>query len=377
MDFELDEEQVALQEAVRDVAGRECPSSLLRSVIDGGDDAAGLWKVYVGLDWPALTIPEADGGIGLGAVELAVTLEELGYVADPSPFLATVSQYLPMVRALSPGTRRELLDAVRAGGTGAVAYAAGTVRARRDGVDWVLDGTARFVLDGDRADEVAVVAATGEGPGVFVVPGPSAGAARARAFDLTLHLATLRLDGVAVRAERAAVGADVEGAIVHATEEAVTGLSAMTVGACRRVLDLVLDHVKQRHQFGVPIGSFQAVKHLAVDMYVAIERARALYQFAALTIAEDDERRTVAASMAKAAAGDCQHLVFRHGIQLFGGLGFTWENDLQLYARRAKAGELLLGGAIEHRARVARWAQRKGVADGIPPEAAWNTGVVA
>ena len=114
--------------------------------------------------------------------------------------------------------------------------------------------------------------------------------------------------------------------------------------------------MKQRHQFGVPIGSFQAVKHLAVDMYVAIERARALAQFAGLTIAEDDDRRAIAPSMAKAAAGDCQRIVFQHGIQLFGGLGFTWENDLQLYLRRAKAGELLLGGSAEHRARVARWA---------------------
>ena len=123
----------------------------------------------------------------------------------------------------------------------------------------------------------------------------------------------------------------------------------MTVGACQRAFDLVIDYVRGREQFGVPIGSFQAVKHKAVDMYVAIERARALGYFAALTIAEDDDRRSLAASMAKAAAGDAQRLVFQHGIQLFGGIGFTWENDLHLYLRRAKAGELLFGGAAEHR----------------------------
>ena len=132
------------------------------------------------------------------------------------------------------------------------------------------------------------------------------------------------------------------------------GLAATRVGASQRILELVLEHVKGRHQFGVPIGSFQAVKHMAVDVFVAVQRARALYQFAALTIAEDDPRRAVAASMAKAAAGDCQRIAARHGVQLFGGLGFTWENDLQLYVRRAKAGELLLGTTSVHRAVVAR-----------------------
>ena len=102
-----------------------------------------------------------------------------------------------------------------------------------------------------------------------------------------------------------------------------------------------------------PIGSFQAVQHKAVDMHVATERARALSYFAALTIAADDPRRRLAAAMAKAAAGECQSLVFRHGLQLFGAMGFTWENDLQFALKRAKAGELLLGGAAEHRAMIA------------------------
>ena len=103
----------------------------------------------------------------------------------------------------------------------------------------------------------------------------------------------------------------------------------------------------------MPIGSFQAVQHKAADMHVAIERARALSYFAALTIAADDPRRRLAAAMAKASAGECQALVFRHGLQLFGAMGFTWENDLQFALKRAKAGELMLGGAAEHRAMIA------------------------
>jgi alkylation response protein AidB-like acyl-CoA dehydrogenase len=103
----------------------------------------------------------------------------------------------------------------------------------------------------------------------------------------------------------------------------------------------------------VPIGSFQAIQHKAADMHVAIERARALGYFAALTIAADDPRRRLAASMAKASAGECQDLVFRQGLQSFGGMGFTWENDLQFALKRAKSGELMLGGAAEHRAMIA------------------------
>jgi alkylation response protein AidB-like acyl-CoA dehydrogenase len=134
---------------------------------------------------------------------------------------------------------------------------------------------------------------------------------------------------------------------------ALTGMAMTMVGACQRILDMALEHVKSRHQFGVPIGSFQAIQHKAVDMHVAIERARALGYFAALTIAADDPRRRLAAAMAKASAGECQSVVFRHGLQMFGAMGFTWENDLQFALKRAKAGELMLGGAAEHRALIA------------------------
>jgi alkylation response protein AidB-like acyl-CoA dehydrogenase len=152
-------------------------------------------------------------------------------------------------------------------------------------------------------------------------------------FDPTLHLAHV-------------TAADLVPGI---PDEALMGLAISTVGSCRRILDLVVAHVKQRVQFGVPIGSFQAVKHKAADMYVAIERARALAYYAALTIAEDDPRRAQAARMAKAAAGECQRLVFASGFQLFGGMGFTWENELQIHLKRAKAGDLLLGPAAGHR----------------------------
>jgi alkylation response protein AidB-like acyl-CoA dehydrogenase len=165
----------------------------------------------------------------------------------------------------------------------------------------------------------------------------------------------VELDGV--RVERDAVLGDPDAsaapALRRALEEATVCLALEMVGTAQTIFDITLDYAKQREQFGVPIGSFQAVQHKAADMHIAVERARALAYFAALTISADDPRRRLAAAMAKASAGECQALVFRHGLQLFGAMGFTWENDLQFALKRAKAGEFMLGGAAEHRARIA------------------------
>jgi alkylation response protein AidB-like acyl-CoA dehydrogenase len=225
--------------------------------------------------------------------------------------------------------------------SGAAVYTG--VSVHRDADGWMLDGTARHVLDGDRAERLAVVTDAA----VFILSAADVTRQRSPVFDPVLHVADLTFDGVGVP-DTARVSVDTE----RARHVALMGMAMTMVGACQRILDLVLEHVRSRYQFGVPIGSFQAVQHKAVDMYVAVERARALGYFAALTIAEDDPRRRLAAAMAKAAAGECQALVFRHGLQLFGAMGFTWENDLQFALKRAKAGELMLGGAAEHRAMI-------------------------
>jgi alkylation response protein AidB-like acyl-CoA dehydrogenase len=230
----------------------------------------------------------------------------------------------------------------------------GGVTAHRDADGWVLHGTAHHVLDGDRAERLAVVTDAG----VFIIDASEAVARRSPVFDPVLHIADVSFDGVHVPdADRVHVDSE------KARHVALTGMAITTVGACQRILDLVLEHVKQRQQFGVAIGTFQAVQHKAVDMHVATERARALSYFAALTISADDPRRRLAAAMAKAAAGECQSVVFRHGLQLFGAMGFTWENDLQFALKRAKAGELLLGGAAEHRALIAEEYRSSSAAD--------------
>jgi alkylation response protein AidB-like acyl-CoA dehydrogenase len=287
MEFEFDEDQRLLQQAVRETLAKT-----------QGRSEEQLWATHRELGW--LEAPP---------VELAIVLEELGYVADPTPFLATATWFAPLAGRLPDGA-----------GTG------------------VFDGTGRYVLDADRAAEVALLTSGG----VRIVPGAELSTERVSTFDHRLHVAHVTTGDPAGSARPADLVAGVP-------ELALMGLAVTTVGACRRILDLVVAHVKQRHQFGVPIGSFQAVKHKAADMYVAIERARALAYYSALTIAEDDPRRTRAAHMAKAAAGECQRVVFASGFQLFGAMGFTWESELQVYLKRVVAGDLLLGTASVHR----------------------------
>lgn len=322
--LEFDADQRLWQETVRDAVTKQCPATLVREVAEQGVDPTPLWQSYVDQGWTELTDSE-------NAVELAIVLEELGRATDLTPYLATMTQYAPLAG--------ERFDAAKAG---AAVYSG--VTANRDATGWVLTGTAHHVLDGDRAQNLAVVT---EG-GVFLVDAGQVSVKRSAVFDPVLHVAVVSFDDIHVD-DTDRVHVDTE----KARHLALTGMAITMVGACQRVLDLALEHVKQRQQFGVAIGSFQAVQHKAVDMHVAIERARALSYFAALTIAADDPRRRLASAMAKAAAGECQAVVFRHGLQLFGAMGFTWENDVQFALKRAKAGELLLGGAAEHRAVIA------------------------
>ena len=280
MEFEFDKDQLMFQQLVRTTVAKT------RSL-----PGPRLWATYLELGW--LETPP---------IELAIVLEELGYVADPSPFLATATWFAPLAGRLP-----------REDGTGT----------------GVFDGAGRFVLDADRADEIAILTQNG----VIVADGAEIAAERVEIFDPTLHAAHVTRPDL----------------VPGIPDLALMGLAVSTVGSCRRILDLVIAHVKQRVQFGKSVGSFQAVKHKAADMYVAIERAKALAYFAALTLAEEDPQAHRASVMAKAAAGECQRLVFQHGLQLFGAMGFTWENELQVYLKRAKAGDLLLGTASVHR----------------------------
>jgi alkylation response protein AidB-like acyl-CoA dehydrogenase len=365
MDLEFTELQLELRDTARAVLVTACPQSLVRGVYEGTAGWDQLWTTVCELDWPGLGLPEAEGGLGLGLVEVGVLVEELGRVAAPGPFLATVTQFVPAVRAT--GSSFRLAEVAGGGCTGALAVAesgrwepeAATASAEPVGGGWRLHGTKSHVLDGGSADEVIVITRAGDGSGigVFAVPGAAVATRSPPTMDPTMPLATVDLEGAEVDGERVLVEpGDPRGAemVALALDESTVAMALSTVATCRAIFEEAVAYAKARHQFGRPIGSFQAIKHRLADCFLAVERASALAWFATLTIAEQDPRRPLAVAMAKAAAGDCAQLLARDGLQLHGGIGFTWEHDLHFLLKRAVTGDLLFGGAAFHRARAAR-----------------------
>jgi alkylation response protein AidB-like acyl-CoA dehydrogenase len=367
VDLEFTSEQEELRASVRSFLDKECTLAVVRDVVETGNPAAALWQSMVALDWPALNVPEEDGGIGLTFVETAVVVEELGRSVAPGPLLTTVSQFVPIViEAGTAAQRQKFLPDVASGvTTGAVALADHptgwslddvTMAAERAEGGWVLDGTKHGVMAGHGVDELATVARVGEGLGVFIVPSADAGLITVNSLDASRPVSTASLERVLVPDERV-LGApgsiETTRAVVRAVEEATAALALETVGACDALFQMVLAYVKDRKQFGVPVGSFQAMKHKMSNMFLAVERARSLCYFAVAAIAEDTPQRAAAVAMAKAASDDCQHLVCRESLQSFGGIGFTWEHDGHFFMKRATADGALFGGAPLHSLTVA------------------------
>ena len=370
MELEFTRDQDELRDSIRAVLTRESPVALARRVVDDDARPDALWSTLTGLGWTALTIPEADGGIGLGMIEAGILAEEIGRVIAPGPMLATVTQFVPAVREAGTAEQRaRFLGAVAAGGSGAIAIAerrgsfdpaAVTATVVFDGTQVVLSGEKRFVVEGDAVDELVVVArepgtSGDDGVHAVVVPVAATRTRRVHALDGSLRSAHVDLDGVRVDRDRVLGTGNGSSAAVlrRAIEEATVATALEIVGTAQTIFDVTLEYAKQREQFGVPIGSFQAIKHKFADMIVLLERARATGYFAALTIAEDDPRRTTATSVAKVAAGDCQRLLGKEGIQIHGGIGYTWEHDMHLYVKRAKSLEPLFGSSTTHRAHIA------------------------
>jgi alkylation response protein AidB-like acyl-CoA dehydrogenase len=372
MDLELSDDQVELQLAVRAVLERECPTTLVRGVVEKDADTEELWSRLVALDWPSLGIAEADGGLGLGAVELVVLAEELGRALAPTPLFATATQFVPVVAALGDEAQRHrFLRAVATdglAGTLALAEAPGSFEpaavsttATPDAGDYVLRGEKADVFDAGRAEEIVVIArlvgtSGDEGVGAFVVPRSATRSRRLSAVDATRHFGSIVLDDVRVDRSRV-LGTPgdpvVSEGLAAGIRLATTALAAEMVGTCQAIFDIVHAHVSTREQFGVKIGSFQAIKHKLADMYVALESARTTAWFAAAAIDEGDERATLATSMAKSSVGDAQKLIAQEGIQCLGGIGYTWEHDMHLYVKRVKTSAAFFGTGAEHRARIA------------------------
>lgn len=373
MQLDFTDDQEELRAGVRSVLEAECTMQSVRELAESGRPLASLWDQMVDLGWPALTIPESAGGLGLGFVECAVVAEELGRAVAPGPWLPTVTQFVPVVReTASPEQRHDLLASVATGertGTLALAEESGsfdvadvTTEVTPDGAGWALSGTKHWIVEGDHVDTLAVIARLpgtrgAEGVTAVVVDSAAADLSALETFDATRSVATATFDGLHLDAD--AVLGEPGGDAVPvraAVEEATVALSLEMVGTAQTIFDTVLAYAKDRHQFGVPIGSFQSMKHKFADMYVLLERARSLAYLATATIADDDERRTVTAAMAKVAAGDAQKRIAKEGIQILGGIGYTWEHDMHLLVRRLKSGDALFGTPADHRTTVAALA---------------------
>ena len=370
MELDLTPDQEDLRDNVRSVLAEVCPMTFVREITEQGSSSTPVWSQMVELGWPALTVPEDLGGLGLGPVELALVLEEMGRVVAPGPFLATTTQFLPAVLELGTADQRARFAGAVAEGspgtlalfepTGGLSLHGLTTTATETADGLVLDGEKVYVANAAEADEIVVVARLAGGE-----PDALAACVVARSdlvvepispFDRTRPLARIVLDGVAVPADRVlgTPGTATTLGVQRVVHHAAAGVAMESVGTCQSIFDITLDYAKQREQFGVPIGSFQAVKHKFADMVIALEKARATSYFAALTLAEDDARRELATSSAKVASADCEKLMSKEGIQLHGGIGYTWEHDMHLYVRRAKSDTLFFGGPGEHRERVAR-----------------------
>jgi alkylation response protein AidB-like acyl-CoA dehydrogenase len=366
-------EQEELRASVRRFLADRAPITAVRALMDsadGGDPA--VWEMagqQLGL--PGIAIPEEYGGSGFTFTEQAIVLEELGAALYGGPYLASAvlaagallaSEDEAAKKAYLPGVASGALiatlafteedgswepDATRLTATLVSAGAASGVGG------WRLDGRKSFVLDGHTAGLILVIGRTEAGLSLFAVPADADGLTRTPlpTLDQTRKLARLDFAGVPATL----IGADGAGqALLGRTLDiAAIAQAAEQLGGAQRALDMAVEYAKVRHQFGRPIGSFQAIKHRCADLLLEVESLRSAVVYAAAAVAEESAEIPVVAALVKAYASDVYFHVAAENIQIHGGIGFTWEHDAHLYFKRAKASELFLGDATLHRERLA------------------------
>lgn len=352
------------QQDIRDVARRFLDDKYgverVRELMD--TDTASTpedWAEIAEMGWTAIAVSEDSGGAGFGDVERVVLLEELGRSVLPGPFMATA---VLAVDALEAVGATDLLASVIGGEKTAALVAAGDLAAGTSIAGGVsesggaLSGDGGIALEGATADVLVVIAQSGDGVGLFAVQQGADGltAEPTRLVDDTRKAATVSFDGTP--AERLGGDGDQTDALRFALARSTVAVAAELVGCARQVLDITLAYMNDRKQFGVPIGSFQALKHRASDIGVAVDAARetVLYAVDALVLdgADADSVANVV-SAAKSAASDAAVHATNEAIQLHGGIGFTAECDVHLFHKRALVDAQLLGDAVDHRDRLA------------------------
>ena len=361
------EEQEELRRVVRRFLEEKSAATEVRRLMEtaeGYEPAA--WKqLSQELGLPGVHVPEAYGGQGLGFAELAIVLEEMGRALLCAPYFSSVALAAnAILNAGSEAEKQALLPGIAAGETVATLAiaepngrwdAAGIeLTAQRDGSGWRLDGEKSFVVDGAGAELVVVAARTPgssgrDGLGLFHLRGGADGLERRPlvVMDPTRKLARLSFRGA--RAESLGEVGAAAPALERTLDQAAALLANEMVGGAQKLVDMTVEYAKTRVQFGRPIGAFQAIKHKCADMLMALELARSSAWYAAACADESQKELPSVASLAKAQCADAYLEIAAEAIQIHGGLGFTWEQDVHLYFKRAKASEVLLGDPTYHR----------------------------
>jgi alkylation response protein AidB-like acyl-CoA dehydrogenase len=374
MDFGFIEEQEMLRKSALDFLAKECPTTYVRQMMD--DDighSEDVWRKMAELGWMGLTFPESVGGAALDMVDLAIVLEEMGRVVMPGPFFSTVVLGgITIAEAGSEEQKRRYLASIAAGEIKAtVAALEPSGRYDADGIEatatgdsggYLLAGTKLFVPDAHVADLVIVAARKegtkgAEGISLFAVETPKEGVTvtTLATMDQTRKLCEVKLDNVRVGPE-ALVGNAGDGwkTLERVTDRAKVALCAEMCGGAERVLEMCVEYAKVRVQFDRPIGSFQAIQHKCANMLLLVESSKSATYYAAWAVANDVPEAPLAAAMAKSYTSDAYRVVAGEGIQIHGGIGFTWEHDMHLFFKRAKSSEFTFGDATFNRERVAR-----------------------
>jgi alkylation response protein AidB-like acyl-CoA dehydrogenase len=369
-------EQSQLREATRALLAEVSSPDRVRALMpDPAGTDPDAWRQLGALGLPGIAVPEVLGGGGGSLADQGVVLEEMGRALCGGPYFATAVLAVQTLLAAPDGDRvaAELLHGICAGGLTATLAAAGpggrwdevgvTLRAAQAAGGWQLTGAAAFVPDGATADVILAAARTPAGISLFAVPGAAEGLTRAPlpAMDQTRKQA--RLDFAA--APGRLIGNDGAGwdVVGRGLRRGAVGLAAEQAGGAQRVLDMMVEHARTRHQFGRPIGSFQAVQHACAGVLVDVEAARSAAYYglraapaqpAGPADAGAEAELAAVASLAKAFCSEAYRHAADTAIQVFGGIGLTWEHPVQLYFKRARSSEVLLGAPAHHRELLAR-----------------------
>jgi alkylation response protein AidB-like acyl-CoA dehydrogenase len=366
MKIGVSQEQEELRTSVRRFLAARAPLPRVRELMETGDGMdAKVWQQAGGqLGLQGIAISEEYGGAGFSFAEQAIVLEELGGALYSGPYLAsTVLAATALLASPDEGARRDLLPGIASGETIATlafteddgSWEPDSIRlaAAKNGGGWRLDGHKSFVLDGHAAGLILTVATTDTGLTLLAVDASAPGLTRSvlPTLDQTRKLARLEFSSVPARL----IGLPGDGRAVldHALDVAAVALAAEQLGGAQRALDMAVGYAKIRHQFGRPIGSFQAIKHRCADLLLEVESLRSAVAYAAAAVAEGSPEVPVVASLVKAYASETYFHVAAENIQIHGGIGFTWEHDAHLYFKRAKSSELFLGDGSYHRERLA------------------------